>query len=106
MEWGSVLRLLSPRLFNVLADLLEWILKQYGVSFCLHYLDDFLTIGAPGSSTCKENLDTIQLVCEWLGIPLALEKVEGPSTSLNFLGTLSEWKHVSLLTNYRELGNL
>ena len=76
----------APRLFNVLADLLEWILKQYGVSFCLHYLDDFLTIGAPGSSTCKRNLDTIQQVCEWLGIPLALEKVEGLSTSLNFLG--------------------
>ena len=44
----------APRLFNVLADLLEWILKQYRVSFCLHYLDDFLTIGSPGSSTCKK----------------------------------------------------
>ena len=25
-------------------------------------------------------------MCEWLGIPLALEKVEEPSTPLNFLG--------------------
>ena len=43
---------LAPRLFNVLADLLEWILHilhQQGVTFSLHYLDDFLTIGLPGS---------------------------------------------------------
>ena len=76
----------APRLFNILADLLEWIIKQQGVSFCLHYLDDFLTIGPPESAICKQNLNTIQQVCEWLGIPLALEKVEGPSTSLDYLG--------------------
>ena len=76
----------APRLFNVLADLLEWILKQRGVSFCIHYLDDFLTIGPPDSFTCQQNLQTIQQVCKQLGIPLALEKVEGPSTSLDFFG--------------------
>ena len=76
----------APRLFNVLADLLEWILKQHGVSFCIHYLDDFLTIDPPDSFTCQRNLNTIKQVCEQLGIPLALEKVEGPSTSLNSLG--------------------
>ena len=76
----------APRLFNILADLLEWILQQEGVSPCLHYLDDFLTVGPPQSSLCQQNLDTIQQVCEWLGIPLALDKVAGPSTSLNFLG--------------------
>ena len=32
------------------------------------------------------NLSIIQKVCDSLGIPLALEKVEGPSTSLTFLG--------------------
>ena len=76
----------APRLFNILADLLEWILQQQGVLHCLHYLDDFLTIGPPESSSCQQNLDIIKQVCEWLGIPLALEKVEGPSTSLKFLG--------------------
>jgi len=33
----------APKLFNILADLLEWIVTQKGVSDCLHYLDDFLT---------------------------------------------------------------
>ena len=37
----------APKLFNILADALEWILKQQGVSFLIHYLDDFLTSGAP-----------------------------------------------------------
>ena len=76
----------APRLFNILADLLEWILQQEGVSVCLHYLDDFLTVGPPKSPVCQQNLDTIRQMCGWLGIPLALDKVAGPSTSLDFLG--------------------
>ena len=31
-------------------------------------------------------MDTIKEVCEILGVPLAVEKVEGPSTVLSFLG--------------------
>ena len=77
---------LAPKLFNVLADLLSWILTQKGISPVFHYLDDFLILGPPGSSTCANNLATIKEVCYTLGIPLALEKVEGPSHSLTFLG--------------------
>ena len=33
------------KLFNILADLLSWILEQQKVTPVLHYLDDFLTIG-------------------------------------------------------------
>ena len=76
----------APKLFNVLADLLSWILTQKGISPVFHYLEDFLTLGPPGSSTCAHNLATIKEVCSTLGIPLALEKVEGPSHSLTFLG--------------------
>ena len=76
----------APKLFNVLADLLSWILTQKGISPVFHYLDDFLTLGPPGSSTCAHNLATIKEVCSTLGIPLTLEKVEGPSHSLTFFG--------------------
>ena len=76
----------APKLFNVLADLLSWILEQQGVSPIMHYLDDFLTLAPPHSTTCQRNLDIIKSVCLHLGVPLALEKVEGPSTSLTFLG--------------------
>jgi len=76
----------APKLFNVLADLLSWMLTQKQVSPVLHYLDDFLAMGHSGSSTCAHNLATIKEICSTLGIPLALEKVEGPSHCLTFLG--------------------
>ena len=66
--------------------MLAWVLKQQGVAPLLHYLDDFLTIGPPDANTCQKYMDTIKEVCEILGVPLAVEKVEGPSTVLSFLG--------------------
>ena len=76
----------APKLFNVLADLLSWILMQQGISPLIHYLDDFLTMGPADSTICQENFATIQRFCQELGIPLALDKLEGPSHSLTFLG--------------------
>ena len=76
----------APKLFNILADLLAWMANQHNVSFLIHYLDDFLTMGPPSSPTCQRNLDTLVQICTYLGVPLALEKVEGPSTALPFLG--------------------
>ena len=78
----------APKLFNILANLLSWILQSKGVSPVLHYLDDFLTLGPPSTTTCVDNLMTIKEVCLQLGIPLALDKVEGPSKSLTFLGII------------------
>ena len=76
----------APKLFNILADLLSWILEQQMVTPVLHYLDDFLTIGPQDSPSCANNLQRIKDTCSMLGIPLALEKVEGPSQCLTFLG--------------------
>ena len=76
----------APRLFNILADLFTWSAEQRGISFVIHYLDNFLTVGPPSSDTCQRNLDILMQLCEDLGVPLALEKVEGPSTTISFLG--------------------
>jgi len=70
----------------IVADLLSWILEQQGVFPIMHYLDDFFTLAPPDSTTCQRNLDIIKSVCLHLGVPLAVEKVEGPSTLLTFLG--------------------
>jgi len=97
MEWGENIYIdtclsfglhSAPRLFNVLADLLSWSAQQCGVSFIVHYLDDFLTTGPPDSTTFGNNLHTVKLFFADLGIPLSLEKVEGPSTTICFLGIL------------------
>ena len=78
----------APRLFNILADLLTWSAQHRGISFVIHYLDDFLTVGPPSSDTCQHNLDILKQLCDDLGVPLALEKVVGPSTTISFLGIL------------------
>ena len=77
-----------PKLFNILADLLAWILQQQGVAPLLHYLDDFFFIGPPSSNTCLQHLNTVKQVRHTLDVPLALEKVGGPTTALTFLGIL------------------
>ena len=71
----------APKLFNV-----SWILEQQQVTPVLHYLDDFLMMGPLQSPTCSNHLSEIKDICSTLGIPLALEKVEGPSDCLTFLG--------------------
>ena len=76
----------APKIFNAVADALEWCIAKEGVTNIYHYLDDFATLGPPNSEECDWNLHTLQLVCKELGIPLAAEKQVGPSTTIEFLG--------------------
>ena len=76
----------APKIFNAIADTLEWILQQHGVSQLWHYLDDYITAGAAGSDECHQNCQIITSMCELLGVPLASEKCEGPQTCLEYLG--------------------
>ena len=78
----------APKIFNALADGLGWIVKEHGVQYLWHYLDDFFTCGAADSDECKLNLQMLLDICNHLGVPIAEEKVEGPSTSIIFLGIL------------------
>ena len=55
----------------------------------MHYLDGFLLLGPPGLNECQTSLNIIVKCCETLGIPLALEKVEGPYTSLSFCQSIN-----------------
>ena len=76
----------APKIFNAVADALEWIVRKNGVKKLCHYLDDFLLLGTPGSEECARNLAALVRWAEWLGFPLALEKIVGPLTLLTFLG--------------------
>ena len=42
----------APKIFNVLADGLEWCVSKEGVPYIYHYLDDFIVLGPPGSPVC------------------------------------------------------
>ena len=78
----------APKIFSALADLVAWVLDQQGIRHQLHYLDDFLFLGAPDSLQGAESLAIALRVFEMLGIPVAAHKTEGPSTVLVFLGIL------------------
>ena len=34
----------APKIFTAIADAVEWIVRQQGVEFIMHYLDDFLVV--------------------------------------------------------------
>ena len=85
MEWKGAIYIDSalpfglrsaPQIFNALADALQWILQQHGVSHLWHYLDDYLTAGAADSEECQRNCQIIASICELLGMPLAEDKCE------------------------------
>ena len=69
-----------------LADALQWIAEQRGVSYLRHFLDDFITAGNPESNECSTNLALLVSTCDHLGFPMAKDKREGPATCLIFLG--------------------
>lgn len=78
----------APKIFNVIADALEWCVAQKGVHHIFHYLDDFLVMGPPNSTECHTSLHTLETTCAKLGVPLAPEKRDGPAWTLVFLGTV------------------
>ena len=41
----------APKIFNTLADSLEWYLRHQGIEHVFHYLDDFIVVGAPGTAS-------------------------------------------------------
>jgi len=49
----------APIIFSAVADALQWIVQQQGVEHLFHYLDDFITIGPPQSSSCQHQLDLL-----------------------------------------------
>ena len=75
----------APKIFSALADALLWIFNSHGIK-AIHYLDDFLLFGEPHSSECSQALSKALAICARLGIPVAVQKTEGPTCVLVFLG--------------------
>ena len=65
---------------------MEWILRhKFAIPDLIHYLDDFLNVSSGSSHLAHLQLSIVLQVCHYLGIPLAPEKIEGPTHSLKFL---------------------
>ena len=76
----------APKIFNAVADALNWYIIQLGIRNVLHYLDNFIVIGPPNSPECGSALAVLERTCEELKVPLASHKREGPTTCSTFLG--------------------
>ena len=82
--------------------------NNHGIRWLIHYLDDYFLAGPAGCSDCATHLQSYLLTCSRLGVPIAMEKVEGPTTNLTFLDlelnsttrqiSLSPDKHRDILT--------
>ena len=76
----------SCAIFEAFSTSLEWLAKHFlGASGVLHILDDFLFI-AESESKCSSDLSKFLSLCDYLGVPIAHEKTEGPGTTLQFAG--------------------
>ena len=77
----------APKLFNVVADCLQWIFRQQGIQV-IHYLDDFLIVAPARTGECLESVHMILHLCDQLhgGVKVSEKKVKGPTTTLTFLG--------------------
>ena len=76
----------APKIFTAIADALQWIVHQAGVPTVLHYLDDFLIISTPDFIQCHHELQQLLSIFDLLHVPVAADKLEGPTTNLTFLG--------------------
>ena len=74
----------APKLFMAVADAIGWALWQASITLHIHYLDDFLFFVPPLLMTGHSVLAHI---LEWLGVPVAHHRIEGPAPIVSFLGT-------------------
>ena len=76
----------APLIFSAVGDALQWVMESMGAKWVAHYIDDFVTIGAPDSPECSDNAQIMQAECERVGFPVEPEKSGGPATTISFLG--------------------
>ena len=76
----------APLIFTAVADAMEWVIRQQGVTHICHYIDDFIMLGKPQSADCARSLATAIKTFTALGAPIEPDKCEGPATSLTILG--------------------
>lgn len=78
---------ISCSLFEKFAKFLQYVVTEAsGLNSLDHYLDDFMFIGSSGTQNCLRLMNTFQTICNQLGVPIAENKTQGPTTVITFLG--------------------
>ena len=75
----------------------------------MHYSDDFFLVSPNDNTKAEQELTTVKSAFSYLGVPIAEDKLEGPTTSLTFLGIniISSTFSISIPDDkYRKLSTL
>lgn len=88
----------SPAKFEEFSTFLNWCIQpgREEDRDCAHYADDFLIMGAANTDACLIKLNQLQELCVSLGVPLAPDKFQGPSTQIKFLGLLVDTQNMQV----------
>jgi len=95
----------APIIFTAVADAAAWVVKQAAQVPLIHYLDD-LIVAPPRTGDCQEVLCTLLQTFEGLGLPVAGDKLEGPSPVITFLGIVLDSKEMTCRLPDRKLNEL
>ena len=73
----------APLIFTAL----QWMMEQRGGSNMAHYIDDFITMGAPGSLECSRNHAIMHETCDDTGFPtsrtrMRVQQLLSPSVAM------------------------
>ena len=79
--------------------------KSCGISNIVHYIDDFFTL-VNGLAAAKHALKNILAVFAELGLPVSLSKLEGPATTMVFLGILFDTVTMTIRLDEERMANL
>ena len=79
----------APINFSAVADALEWVVRSSGVEHIFHYIDDFVIVGKGDEAQCEFGLQSLMQACNNLGLVVADEKTEGPSSRITRFLALS-----------------
>ena len=76
----------APKIFTAVSDMITWPLHCRGLQHQIHYLVFFLFLSNPAHGDGAQTLRNVLNILDYLGVPVSTHKIEGPSTSLTFLG--------------------
>ena len=76
----------SASIFTDFADLLCWIINNKFDLVVIHYSDDYLLISPANLRLALQQKETLLTTFSYLNIPVAVEKLLGPATTLPYLG--------------------
>ena len=79
----------SCSLFEQISTFVQWVIMKESESKNIdHYLDEFFLLGESNTLDCQNLMNNFDTVCSSLGVPVAQEKTEGPTTNLHYFGFL------------------